>query len=249
MYFLDTNIFVHASNKDAKWFDICHEIVFKDNWLTSMVVLRELKEIKRRRWLIYCNIISADYEKFEGKKVWEFYTGCIKSSLGNCKNDERHLLELYHCILQKTGLTETDTLDKEIIERIKETVFPLLLNIKVILGKIINLFDNVLFYAGHVVPEVWKTPSAKYLKNKQLYVKLKDAKDNKEDLKILIDAIMYGNNKNISLDFITGDAYLSGNAVKIKKIIKDMESHHLHAEINIIPIEELQQTTKKNKQI
>jgi len=86
MYFLDTCIFIHATNNSTKWFNKAQAIL-KEKWLTSKIVVEELGEIHKRRKSIYSNISSIDYEKLEGKKTEDFYTSCIKSSLCFSKND------------------------------------------------------------------------------------------------------------------------------------------------------------------
>jgi len=247
MYFLDTCIFIHATNKSTEWFNKAHKVVFKEEWLTSKVVVEELEEIHKRRKLIYSNLISIDYEKLEGKKTEDFYNKCIKSTLGSNKNDERHLLELYHYILKETELNETTILNEERIKNIQDTVYPLLRVIKVRCGNIVSSFNkDPLYYAKHVVPEVWNT-SGKYLRN-QLY-RIYGGTQNKEDLRIVTDAALYSHDKNISLDIVTSDGYLVSVAINIKKTIKDMELHHIknkqiHSEIDILHIKNM--TTESN---
>jgi len=241
MYFLDTCIFIHATNNSTKWFNKAQAIL-KEKWLTSKIVVEELEEIHKRRKSIYSNISSIDYEKLEGKKTEDFYTSCIKSALGGSKNDEYHLLELYNYLLKETKLKGTDILNKERISILKETIFPILTVIKIRCGNIVGLFNqNPLYYDDHVVPEVWDT-SGKYLRN-QLY-KINGGTQNKGDLRIVTDATIYSHDKNISLNIVTSDGYLVHEATDIKKIIKNMESHHIknkqiHSEIDITHIKDI----------
>lgn len=195
MYFFDTNVFIPAANKTTELFDITNTVISEENWLTSKIVVDELKNVYKRRNQIYSTllgIISNNYSDFNGKCVGDLYIKCFRSSLGSNKNDGIHIEELYRCLLKETELNETDTLNREKLERILYTIKPLLDNIRRRFFDIDSLFKKAEFYDKHVVPEVGDADTlGKSLKKK--FSEMNNASKNKQDLKIVADASIYSN--------------------------------------------------------
>lgn len=221
MYFFDTNVFIHATNKTSELFNRCNTIISEENWLTSNIVVNELKNVYKRRNQIYLNlgeVISNNYKDFDDKCTNDFYRKCLKSSLGSNKNDCKHIDELYYSSLEETKLKDTDILNRKKLEEIVSTLGFKLFDIRTRFFKMVSLFNSAEFYDKHVVPAGICDTLSKSLKNK-LY-KLDYAKRNKQDLNIVVDASIYSNSQSINLDIITSDRYLLENASSIESIIK-----------------------------
>lgn len=224
--FLDTSIILRSAIRFETYFEKASSIVSSDKWITSNIACEELNCIRDRRNKIYKNVIAFEYDNVKEVPVREVYTRCFKSALGDNRNDAKHIEKLFNHCIEKMRLKHSDMLTKVDLESFQTEIFPVIRGIKIKLGSILHKLDDPTYHNTHVVNETWKTSSAKSLK-KGLY---KLSTKNKEDIKLIIDATLYSEEKREEIIILTTDGFLCEKNGEIKNLIKKF---HKFANIEI----------------
>jgi|GEM_PF-6628807 len=238
-YFLDTCIFVRATLEYEEDYDKAKSMVIKssDVWATSTIVYEELSDIKKRRMDIYKKIIGSGWgnRPIEKELLWKkYFKSALESSLRRSGNDEIHLRSLFEYCLKQAKLDKVKTLNEKDFNSFKEAMFPVIQEIKVKTGKIVSRFADARYYHKHVVQKYYLDPICRKLK-KEFY-NLPGGKNHKEDLKIVMDGIIYSEDIMDEIRILTTDMYLYNIKEKIKQSAKRIRSE---ANIDIINLRDL----------
>lgn len=197
------------------------------DWLTSPVVVEELKKIKKRRKKIYKKIVTFDYKQTPTAEI--LYKRCFKSVCGSNPNDERHLSELYEYCIAKLNLKKDAILTNDALSELIKEIYKMIREIKIKLGGILSHFEESSYYQKHVVENKINKKMRKELKG------LREARDHKEDIKILANAIEYSHRHGIKLDFVTCESFILTNKEHIEKAIqRSYAQEHIKPSVNIL---------------
>lgn len=213
-YFPDTCILIKSTCKHEQYFKKAHKLIIKneDNWLISTIVYEEFYAIKERRIQFYKNILSLLRNLSKGISIkkdvlWsKYFKSTIKTPPKRTKNDEIHLKILFDHLLEKAGLSKKTTFNYDELKKICNISHPIIQNILVITGQINIKFKDPHFFKSHVVQKYYKDSICKRLRH-DLY-NLKNAHNNKEDLKIVMDATIHSENIIEKMIILTVDSYL-----------------------------------------
>lgn len=186
---LDTTIFIRGATFFEEGHEKADSIIQNDEWFTSERVINELREVKDRRFEIYTKIYSI--KPTIGGTFRDIYKRGFKSTCSGYYNDLAHVTNIFNFALKKCDLNYDDDIDEEKLNRFQHCMYPIMRPIKVRFGKIIYNFENPDFCSKHLTMKVLTTTKCKDMK-KELMKKLNKSVAHKDDVKILINAILHG---------------------------------------------------------
>jgi len=187
------------------------------NHLISPIVHDEIKNIYRRRHLIYSSILNLLQTVEDNPSLTltleDLYRRCFKANYGGNKNDSRHLDDLFKYVLDKLILSRKMKLDVPLLEKFTIKVDDIFTDIKYGTLAIINYLKNPINYNNTVVKiDIGK----KYNKLHKLFKKIKGYSQNKNDINILIHGVEHSCFTNNSIDIISNDHFM----IKIQEDVK-----------------------------
>ena len=238
MYFPDTCIFVTSTLRQEKYYKKAHKLIIKNQnfWVTSSIVYNELVEIVNRRIKMYKNILElirkyqSNEIKLSKETIWKQYFKSVLTSQHRTKNDEFHLQNLFNYVIEKAKLNTKKVYDKNDIDSLRREIHPIIRKIIINSTWIVNKFNNPIFYKDHVCQQFYKDSICR--KMKQRLYSIEEGSKHKEDLKIVMDAVIYSENFVEAVKILTIDHFLLDNEIE-KEINQIVAQTHPEAIINI----------------
>jgi len=214
--YLDTSVILCSFHPTEIYKEKAINLVDND-YLISPIVHDEIRNIKKRRFLIYKSVINMfDILKNNHQKkltLKDMYNRCFKYNYGKNHHDIDHLNSLYYHILRELELRENMLLNEKVLEEFGIKLLEVFNNIQFGFLKILNFLENPLNYERWVLKE---NIGKKFNILHRHFKKISKYSQNKNDIKILIHGVEYSCYTNTPLDIVSNDKYM----VQIKKDVK-----------------------------
>lgn len=213
-YFLDTSTILCGVHSYEQHHTKAKKLINED-YLLSILVYNELKNIKERRDKIYNAVLNIPLE--QGWSLDDVYKRCFKANSANNVNDSKHLKEVFEHVLANLKVDSSTIIDESLRDRFTLEIDDVFEKIKFYLLQQFHSIENTTSAKKRIIEQ---NVGGKFTRLLKSFKKLREYSKNKNDVTILIHGVEYSCHSKIFINIVSKDVYFYNVSSDVEKYAK-----------------------------